>query len=372
MKILHRYIGAQLVRSLGISLLVFTFILFMGNLLKLVELLERGVSAGLLVKLFMSFIPYLLTFSLPMSILTASLLTFGRLSADNEITAMRACGIGFSAIFRTGYLLGVVCMVASLYITASLAPRAHYLMRSLRYQVGTRNPEALLEPGVFISYFRPYQLYIGEKDGTTFKDVIIYEELDNNRTRFFKGSSGEISTDEEGHVVFKVYNVKMEEPPREGETQTVAMESNTYQVRMGALGRTGEVPKKMSDLTLGELLGKLNRYGRMLRWARPSLKDDVRRRISIIKTEMSERLVYTFCALAFVIIGMPLGVTTHRAETSIGAAISLLLVALNYSFIICIKAFQESYAFRPHLLLWIPNILFVILGPMLIKKLSSR
>ena len=92
----------------------------------------------------------------------------------------------------------------------------------------------------------------------------------------------------------------------------------------------------------------------------------------MLLTEMSERFVFTFCPLAFVMIGMPLGITTRRAETSIGGAISLVLVALNYSFIICTEAFQTKSELYPYLLIWIPNVVFMVLGPVLTYRLSRR
>ncbi|MCX6356526.1 MAG: LptF/LptG family permease, partial [Candidatus Aureabacteria bacterium] len=138
---------------------------------------------------------------------------------------------------------------------------------------------------------------------------------------------------------------------------------------------TGEketVSKKMADYTVMELIAKANHFSSMMATASPMLKRDLLRRVIMSRTEASERLVFTFCALAFVMVGMPLGVTTHRGETSIGGAISLALVGLNYAFIICVEAFQSNPQLRPDLLVWIPNIVFAVLGPVLIYRLGRR
>jgi len=372
MKILHSYIGLQILKSFFISLVVFTFILLMGNVLRLLTLLERGVGAGLIIKLFLSFIPYLLAFSIPMAILTSCLLTFGRLSADNEITAMRACGISYYKIFQTGFAIAVALTAVCWVVNTSISPRAHFALRRLRYQVGEQNPAALLEPGVFIDYFRPYQFYIGQKNGQIFKDVIIYEKLPDERTRFLKASNGEIASDERGQIIFKLYDGTMEEPRKEGEATSLAATFKTYIIKMGLQEDEEGVPKKMSDYTIVELIGKLNRFKGMIAAASPMMKRDIGRRISMVLTEMSERFVFTFCPLAFVLIGMPLGITTRRGETSIGGAISLILVALNYSFIICVEAMQTKSELYPYLLLWIPNVVFAVLGPVLTYRLARR
>src|SRR3989338_1742132 len=94
MKILRSYIMNELLTAFALSLAVFTFVLVMGNIVKLAEMvITKGVDLVYVVKLFGYLTPYLLSFSVPMSILTATLLCFGRLSSDNEITAMRASGV---------------------------------------------------------------------------------------------------------------------------------------------------------------------------------------------------------------------------------------------------------------------------------------
>ena len=372
MKIIQRYIGGQLLKTFSISLVVFTFILFMGNVIRILDMLERGVAWNLLSKLLLSFIPYLLVFSIPMSILTASLLIFGRLSADNEITAMRACGISYLGIFRSGILLALALTVVSGVVNVVLAPRAHYAMRRLRSQVGAQSPAALLEPGVFIDYCKPYQFYIGQKDGSVFKDVIIYEKLSDGRIRFLKAASGEIVSDEAPKIQFKLFDGTMEEPPREGENTSISAAFKTYIVKMGFDEEEGGVPKKMADYTFPELVAKIRNWRRMLPSASPMMQRDIRRRISITLTEANERFVFTSCVLAFVLVGMPLGIVAHRGETSVGAAISLALVGLNYAFIICVEALQERVWLHPHLLVWIPNAVFAVLGPWLTWRLDRR
>jgi lipopolysaccharide export system permease protein len=344
----------------------------MGNMLRIIDLLERGVQGGLLFRFFLTFIPYLLTFSIPMSILTASLLVFGRMSAENEITAMRACGIGFYVIFRSGFLIALGLVAICLYINMSVAPRAHYAMRRFRDQIGKKSPAAVLEPGIFIDYFRPYQVYVEQKRGNTFEGVIIYEAIGDNRTRFYRGSHGEVTTDEDGKIVFKIYDVIMEEPAKNGEGTSITGSSPTYIVRMGTGDEEDFVPKKMSDHTFSELLEKIERFRAMKRTAGPAMRKDLGRRVSIVRMEISERFVYTFCVLAFVLIGMPLGVTAHRGETTIGAAISLTLVGLNYAFIICMEALNTRPELYPYLLVWIPNVVFAVLGPFLTYRLARR
>ncbi len=93
MRILRNYILKELLWPFLLSLVIFNFVLLMGNLIKLAELMvNKGVSIIFVLKLFLFLIPSLLSLTIPMAVLTATLLAFGRLASDNEITSMRASG----------------------------------------------------------------------------------------------------------------------------------------------------------------------------------------------------------------------------------------------------------------------------------------
>ncbi|MDP8237303.1 MAG: LptF/LptG family permease, partial [Candidatus Erginobacter occultus] len=116
MKIIHRYILFSVTGTFLATLLVLTGILCLGNLLKVADLILRGMDPALILRFFGFLVISLLEYAIPMAILTSTILVFGRLSADNEITGMRACGIGLKRIIEPVILLGFLLTLLCLYL----------------------------------------------------------------------------------------------------------------------------------------------------------------------------------------------------------------------------------------------------------------
>ena len=99
MRILRNYILKEFFHSFLLSIIVFTFVLLVGNVIRLADLIiNKGVGAFSVLKLFLYLVPWLLSFTLPIAALTAVILTFGRFSGDGELTAMKASGVSLYKI----------------------------------------------------------------------------------------------------------------------------------------------------------------------------------------------------------------------------------------------------------------------------------
>lgn len=175
MKTLHLYLLRQVAATLVVTVGVFAFVLLLGNVLKdVLDLLASPkVSAGMFLKALGLLVPFVLSFALPIGMLTASLLTFGRLSADQELTAIRAGGISLaSAIVPVVGLSLVLCGVCFWFV-GDLGPRSRVAFKGLRDSV-LRSPATLALGEGRYHELGSVTLYARKVDGDLLRDVRIF------------------------------------------------------------------------------------------------------------------------------------------------------------------------------------------------------
>jgi len=373
-RVLNRYILHAYLVIFIITLLVFTFVMCVGAVVKVIDLIARGVSPLIILQAFTYNIPYIMTFSIPMSAMTTVLLLFGRLSLDGEITAMRASGLSMwqiiSPIIMTSIILSGICI----YLNANVAPDAHFARRTALTNLGIEDPISLLEEGRFIRDFPGLYIYVGKKSGHEVENIIVHEIVGNNDLgRSVRANTGNISMAAEHIIQIDLYDVRIDQPTSAheeesgdpGTVRTILAKHYPVQLDLSRLMKRGEVSKKRSDMTFMELTHAI----RHIRELFPQLDEqDLRRQRSTLLVEANERLALSLSCFAFTLVGIPLGMKSRRRESSIGIAISLMIVFVFYFFIIIAESMVRYPQYHPDLIVWIPVIVGEVAGFIMIKR----
>jgi lipopolysaccharide export system permease protein len=365
LQIVSRYIRNSYLVTFVLTLVVLTFVMCLMVLFRIADPLAMGGSVRLIAKIFLAGLPAALGFSIPVSIMTAALLTFGKLSANGEITAMKSSGIRMLEIIRLPLIYATLLAAICLYMNAELIPVSYHVRREALMELGTETPLQMIEEGRFIRDFPGLTFYFGSKKGNEIEDVIIYQNRKDLVPRTIRARHGTVQPSEDKKsLMIDLYDVRVDPfyDDRPGPGQADHFPVTIQLGKMG--GETGGIRKK-SDMTLAELLKAMGNLSLLY----PELAgEDLARMDMTYRVEFNKRLVLSLSCIVFVLLGAPLATKTHRQETTLGIGISLVLVFCFYLFIIVAETLVKHPLLHPHLLVWAPVVVALILGMYLIKR----
>ncbi len=364
MKILRNYFLREFIGPFFLALGVLTFVMILGNLIKIAELvINKGVDIVSVAKLFLFMIPYLLTYILPISCLVAVLLSLGRLSSDNEIVAIRASGINLFSLILPLLILGIILSLVLVVFNDRVIPYAHYASRKTLIEVGVKNPAAALEPGVFINSFQKYILFIYRIDENKLSNVRIYEPQGEGKpTRTIVAKKGEfIAVPEKNMVKLKLIDGTSDEPDPENPTSFYKLNFKTYFMALNLTQAQNKdtIEKKPKDMTIQELRNEAAK-----------LKKEGVDPAPLI-TEINEKISLAFACFVFMLLGCPMAIITRRREKSINFGIAFLIVGVYYLLLIGSEALSMQGYANPMIAMWIPNAILGTIGAILTYRLCA-
>ena len=383
MKTLHSYLLRQILASLLLTVAVFTFVLLLANVLKdLLKLVNAQVGFGLVAEAVGLLIPFVWVFALPMGMLTATLLIFGRFSADQELTAVRSSGVSLLSLISPILLLSLVLCAVSAMVNMEIGPRCRAEYTNLRARLMAEFSKVQLPEGRFIKDFPGYIISVGKNRKGTLQDVMIYQfERETNWLRTVHAPRGQVDVDTTNKlIVLHLYDFKSV-IGSEGKTKPGPSGECTLQFDWASPQKASRQPS-ISDMSFTELWDELggleqglvlpmslrNLSREQLQVQKGQLEKQRADAATQIRVQMHRQVAFSFACFGFTLIGIPLGVRVHRRETNVGVAIALLLVAVYYSFILLGQALDTRPEWSPHLIVWAPNFLFEAVGAVLLWR----
>jgi lipopolysaccharide export system permease protein len=362
MRILDRYLLREITPPFLVGIMVFTFILLMGQFLKLVEMiLNKGVPLTTALRLIGYLLPSILVMTLPMAILLGTLVAFGRMTADNEITALRAGGVSLFRLTRPVVLFSLAVWGITAYLIGTALPAANQAFRTLMFEVVRSKASLGLRERVFNDEFDGLILYINQvpvSQDQPLGGIIIHDfrgELEKPRrdtATIFAKEGVLISDDANRDVVFRL---------REGSIHTLGRDRLKYeQINFGlhdlrltmdqGLSPELALPKGLREMTVAELRQKAEEFRRQGVSVHPPL------------VEIQKKYAIPVACLIFPFLGISLGVLFRKGEKMVAFALCIGVVIVYYVILVAGEPLGKSGAVPAWLSMWAANILFSLIA----------
>lgn len=382
MKIIHRYIFRSVLFSSLAAVGLFVFLLLAGNILKdIIGLLMTGrLNLQMFLQLMLLLIPYVVSYALPLGILTGLLMALGRLSANREVVALKSVGISIFHIATPVITVALLGVVLSALINCFYAPEAKTRYRNVLSNTVRQSPLSFVAPKTFIHEFTGYVLYVGEKSGNTLKDFWIWELDDNyNAIKLLRAREGKFNYDAKGDALILTLvegfsEMRSARNPNDLQSIRPTVSFRVARLRLPLdrlLGRKSNYVS-LSTLNIYQLMDRKEMLAEKITQLENEVDADERKitiaEKIIVQMQIQKNIAMAFSVLSLTLIGIPLGIKVSRKETYANLALALALAMGYYFLIIIVGWLEKAPHLRPDLIIWVPNLVFQATGLWLIFR----
>ena len=381
MRILDRHVLTETAVASGVASGAFIFVLAAGNILSQVAnaIAIGRVTAFEGLELVGLLLPGLIPYVLPMGMLTGVLMTFGRMGAQHELTAMKAGGLSLLRIAAPALWLAAALALCAAWINLEVATRSNDEYRRVLMGSVKENPASLITPGEINRQFKGLIIQARERNGPVLRDLWIWrldaegrlfetihtaegrltkvEKPDGSAVLRLVAISAQVDTRRPGDDGFKFPSVTKEagQAPLEFPVSGVFKDGSGYE-------------KKLRWHTTSELLELMDKGWQVPPNATPAQLAESQ---MMPRTQLMAHFASAFSIFSLALLAVPLAVRVGRSETFVNAAIALT-VALSYYVLSSAAGWVKNPAFRPDLLVWLPNLIVVTLAVALLRRASKH
>ena len=352
---IHREMLKELALTFFLSLISLNFILITEKILRLSRILSVvGASMLDMIKIILYLQPPMLVLTLPMSLLVATLITYGRMNADNELVILRASGMPFKTMVRPVFMVGISCFFAGLLVSFYLGPRSMVKLRETISGVITQRAPAAIEEGVFATLFKDIVLFVKEKpDVNRMKEIFIYDERNKKEPKVLMAKEGKISNVDTSDISFYL---------KDGYMHIANVNSSTEIFFEGyhlALNLVADQPaRKNSELTPFALFRDARKT---------SLPDAVP-----LYLELHRRLSLPSVCLILMLLGPSLSLVAGKTGRLGGLTIGLFVFAAFYIMLIYGENLARTGKIAHYIGAWSPTVILGFFAVWMFREESKR
>lgn len=365
MRRLDRYIFREILTPGLLALTALTFLVFSqrvgGWLIELT--IRQSASASEIWAVSAAILPAVLQFTLPMAVLVGILTSFGRMSSDSEIIALRASGVSMIRILRPVLILASLAAAVTLILTVWVAPQTTARLDFLKLNIAMKVGSFELQPRVFNEDLKGFVLYVNDNsadDGLNFHGIMLAETKNpEDYPQVTFAESGSLVLDEANRrFQLTLLNDSQHVPSAPDKYDKYTHSTTTLNIDMKPADTS--VSSSVLQTSSADLWERM-------RGAVPGAQATYEERV-----EFHRRLALPLACLAFALVGLPLGISTSRGGKSLGLVLSLVLMVAYYLALVAGTRLASEQNFPPFLGAWLPNIAFGVLGIYLLGRSDGQ
>ena len=361
MRLLDKYIGREVGSHAILGLAVFTFVFFVPQLVRLMDLVVRHSGGIFTVALiFLCSLTPVLAFTIPMAVLVGVLIGLGRLSADSEIVALHASGISLRRLLRPIGFVAVACSLGTLVLTFWLSPAAIRTLQRLEERLLLTQAPYAIQPRVFNEQVPHFILYVQDVEAaaTRWRGVFLASSSQES-------AATNVTIAQDAQVVADPGNNKFELHLGSGSTHEYdPRQPQHYNVT--TFGQS-EIPVEISSPAAGPknatVLDSERSISELLAERGPHWRD--------ARVEFHRRIAFPAACLIFALLGVPIGVRPRRGGRAAGLILTLVLIGGYYFLFVTGAHMAQQGSIAPWAGIWAGNVAGAILGVFFLRRIET-
>ncbi len=263
MNTLNKYLVKESLIPFLLSLGVITTVLFLQFLIRAIDrFLGKGLDVWIILEYLYLNLAWIIALSVPMSLLISTVMTYGRMSQDNEITALKAAGVSVSSIIKPAVFFGGFVGLILCLFNNFVLPDMNYHARLLARDIYQKSPELTIEPGYFINTIPQYSMIVRDMEGNNFKDVKIFSKYSGTEQVTIYADKGKL-TSKDDIIILDLENGEIHEIDLEDYNHYRRIKFVTHQITIPIddllLNRNNESVRTDREMKVSEMIQKIEK-----------------------------------------------------------------------------------------------------------------
>lgn len=356
--ITNRYIFKEMLVPFSITIFIFAFLFLMTEMIEIANwIVNYNLSLWAVLTLIVYTLPSFLIFIIPMSVMLSILLTFLRLSSDNEIVAIKSCGMSIYGLLPPVLVFALLGFLLTIFMTLYGAPRAKASLEEMAMKVATTNLDIGLKERTFNDTFKGVMMYVNKIDikNKELIDVFIEDKRQPDVVSTVIAPTGRLIGEPEKHLYHLILTNGTIHQTNPKERSAHSIQFSTYTLSLNFKEQVANMAKRRKrrdEMSGTELRG-------YIQYMKKRGDQDAYNKAKIT---LHRRYSIPAACLALGLLAFPLGIQSRATKRSFGLILCLFFFFVYYLMLSAGYSFGKSGAYPPVVGMWLPNFVMTCIG----------